>query len=33
LAGGSGWLLVVEFEKWSAHGAAIDREWLLERGH
>ncbi len=29
--GGS--LLVVEFEKWSAFGGAIDKEWLLTRGH
>jgi hypothetical protein len=33
-AGGPGaWILVVEFEKWSGYGGAIDREWLLARGH
>jgi hypothetical protein len=26
-------LLVVEFERWSGHGDAIDRAWLLRRGH
>jgi hypothetical protein len=26
-------LLVVEFERWSGHGGAIDRRWLLRRGH
>lgn len=26
-------LLVVEFERWSGHGDAIDRRWLLRRGH
>ena len=26
-------LLVVEFEKWSGHGAGVDRVWLLARGH
>jgi hypothetical protein len=26
-------VLVVEFERWSAYGEAIDREWLLRRGH
>lgn len=26
-------LLVVEFERWSGHGDAIDRSWLLRRGH
>ena len=30
-AGGS--LLVFEFEKWSGFGGAVDREWLLARGH
>jgi hypothetical protein len=25
--------LVVEFERWSSLGPAIDREWLLRRGH
>jgi hypothetical protein len=26
-------VLVVEFEKWSGHGDAVDRAWLLARGH
>lgn len=26
-------LLVVEFEKWSGHGKAVDAKWLLARGH
>lgn len=26
-------LLVVEFEHWSSLGRAIDRKWLLWRGH
>jgi len=26
-------LLVLEFEKWSGFGTAIDRDWLLARGH
>jgi hypothetical protein len=26
-------VLVVEFERWSGHGPAPDREWLLRRGH
>jgi len=26
-------LLVVEFERWSGHGDAVDRRWLLRRGH
>jgi len=26
-------LLVVEFERWSAHGAAVDASWLLRHGH
>lgn len=26
-------LLVAEFERWSGHGDAIDRRWLLRRGH
>jgi hypothetical protein len=26
-------LLVVEFEKWSGYGRAVDAEWLLARGH
>jgi hypothetical protein len=26
-------VFVVEFERWSSHGAGIDREWLLRRGH
>jgi hypothetical protein len=26
-------LLVVEFERWSSQGAAVDRRWLLRRGH
>ncbi|MEX2227450.1 MAG: hypothetical protein WEB52_13485 [Dehalococcoidia bacterium] len=25
--------LVTEFERWSARGAAIDRRWMLRRGH
>ncbi|HSP53945.1 MAG TPA: hypothetical protein VLS25_00020 [Dehalococcoidia bacterium] len=25
--------LVIEFETWSGYGDAIDRVWLLERGH
>ena len=25
--------LVIEFETWSGYGDAIDRGWLLERGH
>jgi hypothetical protein len=24
---------VVEFERWSGHGPAIDQRWLLRRGH
>jgi len=24
---------VIEFETWSGYGDAIDRVWLLERGH
>jgi hypothetical protein len=33
-AGGPGaWVLAVEFETWSGYGDAIDRVWLLERGH
>jgi hypothetical protein len=26
-------VFVVEFERWSGHGPAIDRGWLLRRGH
>lgn len=26
-------VLVAEFERWSGHGPAPDREWLLRRGH
>ena len=26
-------LFVVEFERWSAYGAAVDQPWLLQRGH
>jgi hypothetical protein len=26
-------LFVAEFERWSGHGPAPDREWLRERGH
>jgi hypothetical protein len=26
-------LLVIDFERWSGHGAALDRRWLLARGH
>ena len=26
-------VFVVEFERWSAFGDAIDRAWLLRRGH
>jgi hypothetical protein len=26
-------LLIVEFERWSAFGKGVDREWLLARGH
>jgi hypothetical protein len=26
-------VFVVEFEKWSGHGAALDARWLLARGH
>lgn len=25
--------LVLEFEKWSGYGNAVDRDWLLARGH
>ncbi len=25
--------LVLEFEKWSGYGTAVDRGWLLARGH
>lgn len=25
--------IVVEFERWSSHGPAIDRRWMLRRGH
>jgi hypothetical protein len=26
-------LLVIEFEKWSSYGKAVDAIWLLARGH
>jgi hypothetical protein len=26
-------LLVTEFERWSSRGDAIDRRWMLRRGH
>ena len=26
-------VFVVEFERWSGYGPAIDRRWLLRRGH
>lgn len=26
-------VFVVEFERWSGYGPAIDREWLRRRGH
>ena len=26
-------LIVVEFETWSGYGPALDRRWLLSRGH
>ena len=26
-------VFVVEFERWSSHGPAADRRWLLRRGH
>lgn len=26
-------LLVIEFERWSSHGTAVDSTWLLRRGH
>ena len=26
-------VIVVEFERWSSNGPAIDRSWLLRRGH
>jgi len=26
-------VLVVEFERWSSRGDAVDRTWLLRRGH
>jgi len=26
-------VLVLEFEKWSGHGPAVDGEWLMRRGH
>jgi hypothetical protein len=26
-------VFVAEFERWSSHGPAIDRRWLLRRGH
>jgi hypothetical protein len=30
---GGGALFVAEFEAWAGHGDAIDRAWLLRRGH
>jgi hypothetical protein len=32
LAEGEG-LLVIDFERWSGHGEALDSRWLLARGH
>jgi hypothetical protein len=32
LAEGEG-LLVIDFERWSGHGEALDHHWLLARGH
>ena len=26
-------VFVIEFERWSSHGLAADRTWLLRRGH
>ena len=26
-------IVVVEFERWSSHGPAAERRWLLRRGH
>ena len=26
-------VVVLEFEKWSGHGPAVDTEWLMRRGH
>jgi hypothetical protein len=26
-------VFVAEFERWSAYGPALDRRWLLRRGH
>jgi hypothetical protein len=26
-------LLVIDFERWSGHGAALNARWLLARGH
>ena len=26
-------LFVVEFERWSSYGVAVDAGWLLRRGH
>jgi hypothetical protein len=26
-------LLVIDFERWSGHGEALDHRWLLARGH
>jgi len=31
--GDSATVLVVEFERWSLHGNAVDPAWLLRRGH
>ena len=32
-AGSDGVLLIVEFERWSSLGDAVDPAWLLRRGH
>lgn len=32
-AGAGGVAFVVEFERWSSYGEAIERAWLLRRGH
>ena len=26
-------LLVLDFERWSGHGEALDRRWMMARGH
>lgn len=31
--GDGGPVFVVEFERWSSYGEAIERAWLLRRGH